>query len=169
MICDDEHLIAESVDRLLKKVSDKNGIKLKTQISCNGIECLYQIYRSFIEGKKIDMLLIDENMPFMIGSECIKILRNLMADKKITKFKIYSITGYVDTEHINYIKASGSDGFYSKPISLNMTHDLLIKSGLIQKDEAKKKYSNNVYVKNYEKQGVKLKSNEQVITDRTKV
>jgi len=133
MICDDEHLIAESVDRLLKKVCDKRKVILKTQISKNGIECLYQIYKEYIEGRKIDLLLIDENMPFMIGSECIKILRNLMMDKWINKFKIYSITGYTDSEHLNYIKAAGSDGFYSKPISLNMMNDLLIKSEIIKK------------------------------------
>ena len=80
---------------------------------------------------KIDLLLIDENMPFMIGTECIKILKNLMADKKIPKFKIYSISGYMDTDHINYIKKCGSDEFYSKPISMNMMLDLLLKSEII--------------------------------------
>jgi CheY-like chemotaxis protein len=133
MICDDEHLIAESVERLLKKVGDKKKINLDIKISKNGIECLYQIYNEAIAGRKIDLLLIDENMPFMIGSECIRILRNLMTDKRIAKFKIYSITGYVDSDHVNYIKTSGSDGFYSKPISLNMMQDLLIKAEILNK------------------------------------
>jgi len=127
MICDDEYLIAESIERLLKKVGEKRKINLKTEICKNGIECLYQVYKSIIEGKKIDILLIDENMPFMIGSECIKILRNLMIDKKINKIRIFSITGYMDSEHISYIKNCGCDGFYSKPINFNMINDLFSK------------------------------------------
>ena len=133
MICDDEHLIAESVDRLLKKVVG-NKVTLKTSISKNGIECLYQIYKECIEGRKVDLLLIDENMPFMTGSECIKILRNLMVDKWINKFKIFSITGYSDSDHISHIKAAGSDGFYSKPISLTMMNDLLSNSDIMKKN-----------------------------------
>jgi len=69
----------------------------------------------------------------MIGSECTKILRKIMAEKRINKFKIFSITGYTDSEHINYIKSSGSDYFYNKPISANMIEDLLLKAEIIKK------------------------------------
>jgi len=56
-----------------------------------------------------------------------------MAEKRINKFKIFSITGYTDSEHINYIKSSGSDYFYNKPISANMIEDLLLKAEIIKK------------------------------------
>ena len=78
------------------------------------------------------MLLIDENMPFMVGSQCIKILKNSMNDKWLSKFKIFSITGYVDSDNVNYIKHSGSDGFYSKPISATMINDLLQQSEILK-------------------------------------
>lgn len=99
----------------------------------NGIECLYQVYKDCIQGLPIDLILIDENMPFMIGSECIKNLKRLMSDKNINKFKIFSISGYMDPEHVNYIIGCGADGFYSKPISMTMMKDLLIKSEIITK------------------------------------
>ena len=132
IICDDEHIIAESIERLVRKTCNNYKVSVKTHISKNGIDCLYYIYNECIEGRKIDLLLIDENMPFMVGSQCIKILKNSMSDKWLNKFKIYSITGYVDKDNINYIKQSGSDGFYTKPICLNMIKDLLLKSEIIK-------------------------------------
>ncbi len=125
-------MIADSVERLIKKISSKKSIILNTKTMKNGIECLYEVYKEIIEGKRIDVLLIDENMPFMLGSECIKILKKLMLEKKIHKFKIISITGYTDPDTINFIKASGSDDFYNKPISLTMMNDLLMKSDIIK-------------------------------------
>jgi len=131
MICEDEKIIAKSIENLICKVGKASKKYIRTRIAKNGIECLYKIYEDYISGIKYDILLIDENMPFLLGSDIIKIITRLISSKQLNNIKIYSITGYSNMEQIKYIKECGAQGFYSKPLNAGMVEDLLRESGII--------------------------------------
>jgi len=124
MICDDEKIISKSIENLIIKVGKASKKSISTRMAKNGIECLYKIYEDYINGIKYDILLIDENMPFLLGSDIIRIITRLITSKQLNRIKIYSITGYSDLEQIKYIKDSGALGFYSKPLNTGMVEDL---------------------------------------------
>lgn len=43
----------------------------------DGIECLYNIYKSIKDGEEISMIISDHSMNFMIGTTCEQILNEL--------------------------------------------------------------------------------------------
>ena len=130
MICDDERIIAKSIENLIHKVANKHNKKFNTVVTENGIDCLYKICNDYKKGIRYDIMMIDENMPFLLGGEVIRIITKLNSNKQLNKIKIYSITGIVDLDTINYIKSCGADGFYNKPIGISMIENLLGNSNL---------------------------------------
>lgn len=124
MICDDEQSIARSVEKLIKKYGDENNVSIQTVIANNGVACLNKICEDSQKGKKYDILLIDESMPFMSGSQCTKILKNMSRSRELNNIKIYSVTSY-DGEMVDSIIENGCDGVLEKPITKGNLADLL--------------------------------------------
>lgn len=73
----------------------------------NGNEVL-----ELVEKNRIDLILMDIQMPVLSGVECTKILRN---EKKFNS-PIIAITGYTMPEDIKTFKESGIDDYIVKPI-----------------------------------------------------
>ena len=117
MICEDDSGIRNIIKRQFTNVSEKKKLAIELEESINGIECLYKIYKDFVTGNNYDAVLIDETMPFMKGSICINILKNMYSDGYLNKIKIISITALDDQESIKYIKSQGCDEFLPKPHS----------------------------------------------------
>jgi len=115
MICEDDSGIRNTIKRIVSKVAEEKKHPIEIEDSINGVECMYKIYKDFVIGNKYDAILIDETMPFMKGSTCINILKNMYLDGYINKIKIISISAYDDQETMKYIKAQGCDEFLPKP------------------------------------------------------
>jgi len=78
---------------------------------------------SYLCKEKADLLIIDENMPEMSGSEAIKIIRKECKQNK--KIPIVSLTG--DIYHREEILESGADSVIFKPIKIDEISDILSK------------------------------------------
>ena len=76
---------------------------------------------------KIKAVFIDENMEYLNGSESVGIMRKLQKMNKTSKFSIASVTAFEDATMKNYIKNSGMDEVYSKPLSRSQFLDFLDK------------------------------------------
>lgn len=116
IICDDEPCIATSVKNLAKKVSQDLLVSIETEITHSAVDCLYKIFKDYFNGRRYDILLIDETMPFMKGSALIKLLKNIISSRELNNILIYSITGYEDPNTLGNIKKEGCDGFLKKPV-----------------------------------------------------
>ena len=117
MICEDDSGIRNTIKRQIINISDKKKLVQEIEESINGVECLYKIYKDFVLGSNYDAVLIDEMMPFMKGSVCINILKNMYSDGYLNKIKIISISSLDDQESIKYLKSQGCDEFLPKPHS----------------------------------------------------
>ena len=117
MLCEDDFGIRNTIKRLIQKVADEKKMVLDIEEAINGVECLYKIYKDYLNGTKYDSILIDENMPFMKGSNCISILKNMYSEGYLNKIKIISISSFEDVETMKYIKSQGCDEFLPKPHS----------------------------------------------------
>ena len=75
----------------------------------NGIECLYFTYQYLLKENPINVILMDENMPFINGSTVSILLKEMY---EMNEIKIYILSSQ-DLD----ITESKADGFYDKPLS----------------------------------------------------
>lgn len=133
MLCDDETLILKSLKKLLEDICKDFKKEVFIQTCSNGLECLYKMYDDFTnKGLCYSMLLIDEQMPCLYGTEATKLLRKLQQEKCINNFLIYSVTAHIDEESINNIMSYGCDGTVVKPLNKRSLVSLLNSTGLMK-------------------------------------
>jgi len=75
----------------------------------------------FLENS-VDILIIDENMPEMNGSEAIKTIRKLPQGQDVF---ICSLTGDTDNDILSYIQSAGADKVLSKPIKNSLLKEII--------------------------------------------
>lgn len=112
MVCDDSTSVRDSLKNMLENIK-KDKFNLNYYEAINGLDCLVQLY---IQKTKFDLLLIDENMPFLKGSAVVNLLREIRKDKFQTEMKIVSISGDNNEDFIKYLKKQGFDHVLSKDI-----------------------------------------------------
>lgn len=110
MIADDQELICQSLEIVIKNKADMNVVA----IAHNGTETI-----ELAKKHKPDVLLLDIRMPGINGVECIKILK----EKKLNT-KIIILTTFDDDEYVFEAVKNGASGYLLKGISL----DELVKS-----------------------------------------
>jgi CheY-like chemotaxis protein len=131
MICDDDSTILKAERRLLESICKEHKKEVYIETCNNGLECVYKIFDDYINrGISYSILLIDENMNYMDGSEAIKILKKLQRDKVINNFLIYSVTAQDDNE---IAMKYGCDGVLTKIIPKRVLSALLLSNNLIGK------------------------------------
>ena len=119
MICDDDREVRSAIKNLLLSILplDKE-FSLSIQETFNGIECLYQLYKDFKNGICYDLLLIDENMPYLKGSTVVQSLVEMKSEiSQMRKIKLISVTGDNYPETIKYLKSKGVDEVLIKPVN----------------------------------------------------
>ena len=113
LICDDDSFTALSTRNLLLKCFNEKLISktLTPEIlfAQNGIECLYFTYQYLLKENPINVILMDENMPFINGSTVCILLKEMY---EMNEIKIYILSSQ-DLD----ITESKADGFYDKPLS----------------------------------------------------
>lgn len=83
LLADDHALIMESIETALETSS---GLKV-THKFANGKQVIDLLARP--EGKEIDILILDINMPEMNGLDCMEIINKTYPDKKVIFLTIY--------------------------------------------------------------------------------
>lgn len=86
LIVDDNQIIRESIKRIVKSVNKAEN-KLKTSVICvgDGIELIYLVMIDQMMKNIINLIISDEQMIYLNGSYCFKILNDMVIDKKINK------------------------------------------------------------------------------------
>ena len=114
VIIDDIKLVRDNTKTLIKntlsflKIEDFDIIE-----GSDGIDLLNMV--RFDKENKIKLILIDENMEFLNGSEAVSIVRKLEECKKINSYDIASVTAFDDEETRKKIYSSGVNSILIKP------------------------------------------------------
>ena len=117
MICDDDSSVRISLKRIINKCGEEKRIFVDIEETINGLECLFKVYNDYLMGNKYDLVFLDENMPFMKGSICSNILKNMYFEGQMNKIKLISISSFEDQEIQKFLKQQGFDDFLQKPHS----------------------------------------------------
>ncbi|MBX7137862.1 MAG: response regulator [Oligoflexia bacterium] len=94
---------------LAKRILEKRGYKVL--VANNGIECL-----DTLRSLKVDLVLMDINMPLMDGLEATRQLRALERQTK-NHVPVIALSASVTEEDAKRCYEAGMDGFLAKPIS----------------------------------------------------
>ena len=131
IICDDSKVILNSLENLILSI-DKIKESYRIIKVPDGIYLLSSIIDcQFDEPEKLKLIITDENMEFMNGSNAIKIIKTMQLNKKISvKPKIVSLTAF-EGETKNIIISCGADKVLAKPSKKNVLNNLFKEYGII--------------------------------------
>lgn len=101
LITEDDALIREGVSEFLSEFG------YETVTAGNGVEAL-----SIFNKEKIDLIILDINMPFMNGLEVLKEIRNY------SDIPVIILTAYNDEDYKIKAFSNLADGYIEKPLSL---------------------------------------------------
>lgn len=73
----------------------------------------------------IELLITDENMEYMNGSEGIRYIRNIVKRKKLKRMKIYSLNSNEDVDIMQSIIKAGADKLLPNPMTRRSIESLL--------------------------------------------
>lgn len=123
LIADDSETIRKAVIRLLLK-NDYFKSNFEFIECSDGCDILSKVIEDQIKGGRIKIIITDENMEFLNGSQAIEILRNLEFQNKITSIFVTSLTAFVDEESKKNIIEKGANIVLNKPLN-NIQLELL--------------------------------------------
>jgi two-component SAPR family response regulator len=123
-VTDDEIFTRQSTVRMINSVCKSLKIKVNILQAEDGVETIYLIYKTLLQGHKISMIFSDENMNFISGINSSSIIRDLTNKKKISDIPFYLVTAY-DSSHLNKKSASCVNSIYEKPLSRDVTYQLI--------------------------------------------
>jgi CheY-like chemotaxis protein len=129
LLCDDEVLIRNTFERFFNKISNEvRSYTFQTFSSANGFECLNKIYELHQEGKFFDLIMIDETMPVIKGSQIIYLLKSCIREKCLENIIIISYTTYNSHDKVQYLYSQGADFVLSKPKSYDEFKTFLLET-----------------------------------------
>jgi len=99
LVIEDNQMISKSIINNLKAIT--NG-KYNILLGVDGIDTLKFVMDDQFEGNQIKLIITDENMQFMNGSESLRILKNLEFSGKIKGTKIVVSTTLIDSSMNDY-------------------------------------------------------------------
>ena len=136
LLVDDSIQIRKSIKKIIFKSKEINKVfKCKNNYNVielsDGIELLYTIkyfqQNSSNNVNNIKLIVSDENMEYLNGSDTIKIIKKLASCNKVFDFNIISLTAFVDNETINSIISSGANAVLHKPLNNHRFDECLTK------------------------------------------
>ena len=126
LVCDDDEFVLKTYLKMLEKLEEKHVKRIKVIIARDGIDCLWKVRETAKNGGHFDLLIIDETMPFLSGSNTIELLNNIMQKKEVKKFPIVSVTAYFDESTMEDIKKKFANDVFNKPLNLKKLEEILV-------------------------------------------
>lgn len=104
--------------RILQMYCEKRNIKYSTAI--NGQEAVEQFKKSLEEGRPVNLVLMDLQMPICDGIEATQQIREMEGKNEpaVTRSRILIITGQDSAQDKARSFAAGADAFYIKPMGV---------------------------------------------------
>lgn len=91
----------------------------------DGLDIIKYVLNNLNYYEKIKLILTDESMDYMNGSEAISFIRNLERRKNIKSIKIVSLTCYENVLTTRNILNAGADEVLCKPINKSKLIDII--------------------------------------------
>lgn len=125
LIIDDEPINAEIAKEIV------GDLGLEVYAAGNADTALDICFKFLVQNKKIDLILLDYNMPDIYGDELASIFRQSRFDPILINTQIIGLTAHTDAETKRKCLAAGMNRVEAKPFSLSQIRDMLRELRLI--------------------------------------
>ena len=123
VIVEDDSIINDTIKTLMKKIFEVKNLDISIIQCYDGIDLLKEIIDDQKNGNLIDLIIMDENMEFMNGTQALTILNDLESKRKAKIPYIVSTTTYqFSTKKMNFLKIKR---MLPKPIDRNSMVNVL--------------------------------------------
>ena len=78
IVTDDDYLPRQSTVRILNKISEQLNINFNIIEAEDGIDTINHVYHAWKSGAKISLILSDQNMNFMYGTNSAEIIKEVI-------------------------------------------------------------------------------------------
>lgn len=119
IVADDDVFVRSSAIRILLKAGKKKNINLNIIEVDDGVEIISSVYQYSKTGMNIDIIVSDETMNFLNGSESWNLIKQKTKDNKIHPISFFLVTAY-QTIHF-----TGIENVFNKPLSMDMANKIL--------------------------------------------
>ncbi len=116
MIVDDCISILNSLSKILIEILKESNSDIKVIKGKDGIDTLKFVYDDQFQDSSIKLIISDENMEFLNGSESFKILKKLEKSSKIKPIKFAILTSDLKND---YYQSIGIDKIIDKKYDKN--------------------------------------------------
>ena len=118
-ICDDERQTALSTQNLIKKYFKKinKSVLPEIYLVSDGLQCLFQTYQFYLTNNCVNLILMDQNMPFINGNVICSLIKSI---RELESTKIFLITSE-DGKNI----CREANGIYTKPLKFGDIEEIL--------------------------------------------
>jgi CheY-like chemotaxis protein len=125
LIIDDEYLIRRTFIRQLNLIAS-HSMQFNLLEASNCFEALDIIYKKIhCDGQKIDIIIVDEFMPYVKGSTFISFIKQVSIDNPTFNSRIISHTAFDTNEKKQMILSKGADQILNKPVNNNQLKILI--------------------------------------------
>ena len=127
LIVDDCKYVLNSLSKIIKDVLRENSSEINVLQMNDGVETLKYVYDNKSNNSSIILIISDENMEFINGSDTFIILKKLEKSYKIKPIKLAIISSDINNEYYEKIGIDKIiDKKYDKNIFRNLLRDLQI-------------------------------------------
>jgi PleD family two-component response regulator len=120
LIVDDDPMTLSSIRSLITSYINRNGLNYEIIEGTDGSDLINHVVKD--KERRIRLILTDENMTQVEGSEAILAIKDI---KESNDIKVVSITSMDDVGSIERIKSCGADDVCAKPITKHMIECVL--------------------------------------------
>ena len=126
LVVDDDKLVRNSTIRIIKQFFENGYPDYNLEIveACDGIECLYNVYKCNLNKQNINFILLDETMKFMNGSKCYNILNEMFLNNTLRKIPIFMVTALESCMNKSRFN-NNSIIIFSKPFTKHMLTEII--------------------------------------------
>jgi len=128
LIADDNEIINNSNKKMVSEILNEKGFEFEIIQLFDGLEIIKYILNNNNNYEKIKLILTDESMDCMNGSEAISFIRNFEKRKGLKPIQIVSLTCYENLATTNNILKTGADLVLCKPVSKSKLIDIIYKT-----------------------------------------
>jgi CheY-like chemotaxis protein len=125
-VVDDQNLIRNNIKNQVIKICEMIRLKCRILEGSDGIDIINLVIND--KDDKIKLILTDESMNYLNGSDAMKIIRNLELNQKVNRKFFVSITCFEDDYYKQKILNAGADLILSKPTSDDVIKQIIFKA-----------------------------------------
>lgn len=126
LVIEDNKLLRNSIDKKVKKALSNLKIDCNVLSGEDGIDCLKHILDDQNEGNKIKLIISDENMEYMNGSEAVKIIKELVVKSKLKILpQFICITAFEDEATKDNLILNGFNKIIEKNTNVDVYENII--------------------------------------------